>query len=99
MGIVSSVICLFGGNVAALESPFDISCQGPWVASESEGGTALCQWSTRPRFPNCSVQGSGLTGDTSSLGPRIPKVLAFDQRWQGRSRSPASLALATLHKI
>jgi hypothetical protein len=36
MGIVSSVICLFGGNVAALESPFDISCQGPWVASESE---------------------------------------------------------------
>jgi hypothetical protein len=29
-----------------LESPFDISCQGPWVASESEGGTALCQWST-----------------------------------------------------
>jgi hypothetical protein len=43
MGIVSSVICLFGGNVAALESQFDISCQGPWVASESEGGTALCQ--------------------------------------------------------
>jgi len=26
---------------AALESRFDISCQGPWVASESEGGTAL----------------------------------------------------------
>jgi len=30
------VICLFAGNVAALESLFDISCQGPWVASESE---------------------------------------------------------------
>jgi hypothetical protein len=44
--IVSTVICLFGGNVAALESPCDISCQGPWVASESEGGRALCQWST-----------------------------------------------------
>jgi hypothetical protein len=40
MGIVSSAICLFGGNVAAIESPFDISCQGPWVVSESEGGTA-----------------------------------------------------------
>jgi len=40
MGIVSSGICLFGGNVAAIESPFDISCQGPWVVSESEGGTA-----------------------------------------------------------
>ena len=24
MGIVSSVICLFGGNVAGMESPFDI---------------------------------------------------------------------------
>src|SRR6516225_6135423 len=29
MIIFSSVICLFGGNVAALESPYDISCQGP----------------------------------------------------------------------
>jgi len=28
MGIVSSVICLFGGNVAALESPFDILMPG-----------------------------------------------------------------------
>jgi hypothetical protein len=27
-----------------LESPFDISCLGPWVASESEDGTALYQW-------------------------------------------------------
>src|SRR4030088_231083 len=51
MMFFSSVICLFGGNVAALESPFDISCQGPWVASESEGGTALCQWSACPRLP------------------------------------------------
>jgi len=42
--IFSAVICSFGGNVAASECPFDISCQGPWVASESEGGTALCQW-------------------------------------------------------
>jgi hypothetical protein len=33
MGIVSSAIRLFGGNVAAIESPFDISCQGPWVVS------------------------------------------------------------------
>jgi hypothetical protein len=33
-------------ELAALESPFDIPCQGPWLASESEGGTALCQWST-----------------------------------------------------
>src|SRR5215470_6345675 len=32
MIIFTSVICLFGGNVAALESPFDISCQRPWVA-------------------------------------------------------------------
>jgi hypothetical protein len=31
MIIFSSVIRLFGGNVAALESPFDISFQGPWV--------------------------------------------------------------------
>src|SRR6266550_4555963 len=29
MMIFSSVICLFGGNVAALESPFEISCQRP----------------------------------------------------------------------
>src|SRR5437868_856134 len=29
--------------------------------------------------------------DRKYLGPRIPKVLAFDQRWQGRSRSPVSL--------
>src|SRR5246127_2699077 len=28
------------------KSPFDISCQRPRVASESEGGRALCQWST-----------------------------------------------------
>src|SRR6516164_8108135 len=28
MIIFSSVICLFGGDVAALESPYDISCQG-----------------------------------------------------------------------
>jgi len=28
--IFSSIICLFAGNVAALESLFDISCQGPW---------------------------------------------------------------------
>jgi hypothetical protein len=41
MRIVSSVICLFGGNVAAIESPFDISCQGPWVVSESEGGNSV----------------------------------------------------------
>src|SRR5260370_31575960 len=34
MVIFSSVICLFAGNVAALESLFDISCQGPWVASQ-----------------------------------------------------------------
>jgi hypothetical protein len=34
MIIFSSVICLFGGNVAAMESPFDISCQGPWVVSQ-----------------------------------------------------------------
>jgi hypothetical protein len=27
MIIFSSVICLFGGNVAASECPFDISCQ------------------------------------------------------------------------
>jgi hypothetical protein len=46
MGDVSSVICLFGRNVAALESPFNIAWRGPWVASESEGGTSLCQWST-----------------------------------------------------
>src|SRR6266576_1454996 len=40
MMIFSSVICLFGENVAGLESPFDILCQGPCVASEGEGGTA-----------------------------------------------------------
>jgi hypothetical protein len=27
-------------TVAAIESLFDISCQGPWVVSESEGETA-----------------------------------------------------------
>src|SRR5262249_41700082 len=43
MVIFSSVICLFAGHVAALESLFDISCQGPWVASQSEGGTRTSQ--------------------------------------------------------
>src|SRR6516165_3131287 len=37
MIIFSSVICLFGGNVAALESPFDISCQGPWDVAGRSG--------------------------------------------------------------
>src|SRR5438067_242699 len=45
MMIFSSVICVFGGNVAALESPFDISCQGPWVLERralwSRGGQGL----------------------------------------------------------
>src|SRR6516162_6774337 len=40
MMIFSSVICLFGGNVAALESPFDISCQGPWVVSQVAPGAS-----------------------------------------------------------
>lgn len=31
MGIVSSVICLFGGNVAAIESPFDIVRDFDWT--------------------------------------------------------------------
>jgi len=34
MGIVSSIICLFLVGVAAMEIPFDISCQGPWVVSQ-----------------------------------------------------------------
>src|SRR5215470_2025123 len=40
MMIFSSVVCLFGGNVAAIESPFDISCQGPWVVSQVALGGA-----------------------------------------------------------
>src|SRR5262245_1209143 len=40
MGIFSSVIFLFGGNVAGMESPFDISCQGPWVVSQVALGGA-----------------------------------------------------------
>src|SRR5262245_42335311 len=40
MGIASSVIRRFGGTVAGIENPFDSSCQGPWVISECEGGTA-----------------------------------------------------------
>src|SRR5437879_1716082 len=40
MMIFSLVICLVGGNVAALESPFDISCQGPWVASQVGPGAS-----------------------------------------------------------
>jgi hypothetical protein len=34
MGIVSSVNCLVGG-IAALENPFEIYCQRPWVVSLS----------------------------------------------------------------
>jgi hypothetical protein len=30
MAIFSSVVCLFAGNVAGMESPFDTSCQGQW---------------------------------------------------------------------
>src|SRR5262245_1992101 len=43
--------------------------------------------------------GTSRTSDRKYLRPRIPKVLGFDERWQGRSRLPASLALATLHTI
>src|SRR5438445_2267800 len=40
MIIFSSVICLFGGNVAALESSYDISCQGAWAHSQVALGGA-----------------------------------------------------------
>src|SRR5438552_10104383 len=66
MIIFSAVSCLFGGNVAASECPFDISCQGPWVASESGGGTALCQWWNVTSLPELLGAGQRLDRDTSS---------------------------------
>src|SRR5215467_6549932 len=40
MMIFSSVICLFGGYVPAIRSPFDVSCWGPWVVSQVALGGA-----------------------------------------------------------
>jgi|ERR1043166_2229259 hypothetical protein len=86
MIIFSAVICLFGGNVAASECPFDISCQGPWVASESEGGTAPCQWWNVTSLP-----------ELLGAGQRLEKWHVIDARIGQRCRQFVMIALALLH--